>query len=78
MGGVLIDYNPEKTLNEVFDSETAAVLLKEIFRNPIWADKDRGIITPQEIMEQKREAIPPQVFDDANINLGAYGQRNGG
>lgn len=63
MGGVLIDYNPEKTLNEVFDSETAAVLLKEIFRNPIWADKDRGIITPQEIMEQKRGAIPPQVFD---------------
>lgn len=53
MGGVLIDYNPEKTLYSIFDRQTADILLKEIFRNPIWADKDRGIITPEEIIEKK-------------------------
>lgn len=63
MGGVLIDYNPEKTLYGMFDKETADILLREIFRNKIWADKDRGIITPEEIMLRKRNAIPAKVFD---------------
>lgn len=63
MGGVLIDYNPEKTLYGMFDRETADILLREIFRNQLWADKDRGIIEPKEIMEQKRNSIPAQVFE---------------
>lgn len=63
MGGVLIDYNPEKTLYSLFDKETADILLREIFRNPVWNDKDRGIIFPDEIMEQKRSAIPAVIFD---------------
>ena len=63
MGGVLIDYNPEKTMYSLFDKETADLLLKEIFRNPIWADKDRGIISPDEIMEQKKDVIPAEIFE---------------
>lgn len=63
MGGVLIDYNPEKALYSLFDKETADILLKEIFRNQVWADKDRGIITSDEIMEQKRSAIPESVYE---------------
>ena len=63
MGGVLIDYNPEKTLYSLFDKETADILLKEIFRNNVWADKDRGIITPDEIMAQKKSVIPAVVYE---------------
>lgn len=63
MGGVLIDYNPEKALYSLFDRETADILLKEIFRNSVWSDKDRGIIFPDEIMEQKKSAIPAEVYD---------------
>ena len=63
MGGVLIDYNPEKALYSLFDKETADILLKEIFRNQIWSDKDRGIIFPDEIMEQKKERIPAEIFE---------------
>ncbi len=63
MGGVLIDYNPEKSLYALFSKENADILLKEIFRNPIWADKDRGIIFPEDIMEQKRSAIPEEIFE---------------
>ncbi len=65
MGGVLIDYNPEKALYSLFDKETADILLKEIFRNQVWADKDRGIITTDEIMAQKRSAIPESVYEKA-------------
>ena len=63
MGGVLIDYNPEKTLYGMFDKEIADVLLKEIFRNSLWSDKDRGIIMPDEIMEKVRDRIPESVYD---------------
>ena len=63
MGGVLIDYNPEKTLYSLFDKETADILLREIFRNPVWSDKDRGIIFPDEIMERKKDVIPAEHFE---------------
>lgn len=63
MGGVLIDYNPEKTLYSLFDKETADILLKEIFRNDIWSQKDRGVIFPDEIMAMKKGAIPEEVFE---------------
>lgn len=63
MGGVLIDYNPEKTLYGLFKKEYAEILLKEIFRNPIWNDKDRGIIFPDEIMAQKKDKIPEEIFE---------------
>lgn len=66
MGGVLIDYNPEKTLYGLFDKETADILLKEIFRNPLWSDKDRGIITPAEIMQKVKNRIPEAVFEKAS------------
>ena len=63
MGGVLIDYNPEKSLYALFSKEYADILLKEIFRNQVWADKDRGIIFPEDIREQKRSAIPEEIFE---------------
>lgn len=63
MGGVLIDYNPEKTLYGMFDKETADILLKAVFRNQLWSDKDRGIITPAEIMEKVKSEIPEAVFE---------------
>ncbi len=63
MGGVLIDYNPEKTLYGMFDKETADILLREIFRNDIWSLKDRGMIFPEEIMEQKKNVIPEAVYE---------------
>lgn len=66
MGGVLIDYNPEKTLYGMFDKETADLLLRVIFRNPLWSDKDRGIILPAEIMEKVRGEIPAEIFEQVS------------
>ncbi len=63
MGGVLIDYNPEKTLYGMFDRETADMLLREIFRNPLWNDKDRGIIFPEDIMKSKKDVIPAEHYE---------------
>lgn len=63
MGGVLIDYNPEKTLYSLFDRETADIALKEIFRNPLWAEKDRGTVSAEEMIERAKGAIPAAAFE---------------
>lgn len=66
MGGVLIDYNPEKTVREHFSKEHGEIFLREILRNPVWNDKDRGILFPDEIMEMKKSVIPAEIFDKAS------------
>ena len=63
LGGVIIDYNPEKTLAKYFDSETAENLLRVLFRNPVWAQLDRGTITVSEAMETVRGKIPTEIFE---------------
>lgn len=63
MGGVLIDYNPEKTVKEHFSKEHGEIFLREILRNPVWSDKDRGILFPEDIMEMKKDVIPAEIFD---------------
>lgn len=75
MGGVLIDYNPKKTLYGLFDKETADIALREIFRNSLWADKDRGIIEPEDIMRAVGDKIPPEAYEkvkEMTYNLYPY------
>ncbi len=63
LGGVIIDYAPERTLAKYFDNETAQNLLAVLFRNPIWAELDRGTLTVAEAMEKVRGKIPNDIFD---------------
>lgn len=63
MGGVLIDYAPEKTCYKFFDKETADIALKVIFRNQLWSDRDRGIINSDEIMDIIRDKIPADALE---------------
>lgn len=63
MGGVLIDYNPEKTLYSVFDRETADIALREIFRNPVWAEKDRGTVSADDILYMAKDKIPVCAYE---------------
>lgn len=64
MGGVLIDYAPEKIAYKYFDRETADIALKELFRNQLWADRDRGIISTKEIMEAVKDKIPAHALGE--------------
>ncbi len=66
MGGVLIDHNPEKVLYAHFEKEVADVVINEIFRNKLWRERDRGVVTSDEIIEQKKHLIPENVFDKVN------------
>ena len=63
MGGVIIDYNPEKTLYPMLDKENADKAVKEIFRCRRWAEKDRGTIFPSDIIRETQGMFPPEVFE---------------
>lgn len=62
MGGVLIDYDPERVAAELFDGETAEIVLKKLLRSDLWAMKDRGTITPDEIIERIKDDLPPEAL----------------
>jgi putative hydrolase of the HAD superfamily len=49
LGGVLIEWNPQKLVQN-FSSELAVQnnLLENVLNHPDWAEKDRGTISPQE------------------------------
>lgn len=63
MGGVIIDFDPKKTLNELFDPETAEAVLNEIFLDDVWRERDRGTLTSEELLDMKRSVIPDKDYD---------------
>lgn len=72
MGGVLIDYAPEKICSKYFDKETADIALKVIFRNQLWSDRDRGIINSDEIMDIIRDKIPAHALETVDKMVHNY------
>ena len=51
VGNVLVEFNPESfLLRETADETIRARLLKAVFKNPAWADADRGIYKDEEIL----------------------------
>ncbi len=63
MGGVLIEFNPERILYSMFDKDTADIALREIFRNRLWAEKDRGIVFPEDIMRIAGDKLPAEHYE---------------
>ncbi len=58
MGGVLIDYNPRKTLATYFSPEHHEVLLKEVFGNELWHQLDGGFLRYHDVIPQILPKIP--------------------
>ncbi len=60
MGGVLIDFNFQKTLKEYFPEKYHEVLNKEVFMNSIWQDLDGGFLRSDEAIEMILPKIPEE------------------
>ncbi len=71
MGGVLIDFNFRKTLNEYFKPEYHDILKKEVFEADLWNKLDRGVLRAEDaipgiltkIPGETRELISQMVSD---------------
>lgn len=60
MGGVLIDYNPQRVLDKYFPPEYHSILKKEVFENPLWSQLDGGVTRSADVIPQILPNIPEQ------------------
>ena len=59
LGGVLIDYNPEKTLKYFFnDQADIDLILKSVFFSDKWSDLDRGVLSIDELVKFCYQVTP--------------------
>ncbi len=62
MGGVLVDYNPTRSLKKIFSrKEDIDLLLKEIFEGPDWAKLDRGTLRVEQAVDRACERLPARL-----------------
>lgn len=62
MGGVLVDFNPTRSLKKHFtDKEDIDLLLKEIFEGPDWVKLDRGTLTVEQAVDRACERLPARL-----------------
>ncbi len=60
MGGVLIDFNFDRTLNEYFPSEYHDILNELVFKNPIWRELDAGRRRSDEFTAEVLPKLPAE------------------
>ena len=58
MGGVLIDYNSQKTITTYFPEEYHEILMKEVFAGELWRRLDGGTLRHDEAIEIVLPRIP--------------------
>ncbi len=62
MGGVILDFRPEKTLLKYFDNKKDRdIILKNVFQSPVWQDMDRGVITNLEAVQLTAKNLPERL-----------------
>ena len=65
MGNVLMRYDPEVPLREYVTSEEARNLIrKELFQGLEWAERDRGMLSREEMYESVAKRIPEQYHEE--------------
>ncbi len=52
VGKVLVTYEPDACMIELgFDQKTRDAINAAVFRNPIWDESDRGVLSPEELLD---------------------------
>ena len=60
MGGVLIDYDSQRTLREHFPAEYHEILNKEVFKSNVWAMLDEGTARSDSLIPEVLPKIPAE------------------
>lgn len=65
MGGVLVDFNPDRMLKRHFPEELHETVRKETFLSPEWREMDRGTYTVEEAVEIMCARLPEELRSEA-------------
>lgn len=61
MGGVLVEFNPEKMISDNFPPEYHDIIIENVFRSPHWKNMDRGTETVDEAICNMLPSIPEEI-----------------
>ena len=61
MGGVLIDFDPDRTLSGLFDAGDAHLIFHVLFESGLWQQLDLGILHLPEIAERACTQLPERL-----------------
>lgn len=60
MGGVLLDFNPSKTIRTYFPDKYYDILMDEVFGSELWQKIDRGLLRTDEVISMVLPRIPEE------------------
>ena len=67
VGNVLVSYDPDACMEALgFDEKTRDAVNAAVFRNPIWDESDRGVLSPEELLE-RFIANAPEYADEIRL-----------
>ena len=67
IGGVLVDFNPIKTLRDMgLDENEVQEIAKHTALSSLWKELDRGIINREIVMNNMKNTLPEKFQDDAD------------
>ena len=72
MGGVLLEFDPEKTTNKYYPEEYREVVLNSIFGGELWAMLDRGTLTVEDALPMFLAKLPESLHEMATPMLLDY------
>ncbi len=59
IGGVLVDFDPAKTLREMgLPEEEVQVIAQHTAFNPFWIEFDRGVMDKEDVIKKMKEGLP--------------------
>lgn len=61
MGGVLIDFDPERTVRNNFPEKYRETVLNKVFKSTIWSDLDRGTKTSEDAIKELLPLLPEEI-----------------
>ncbi len=62
MGGVLIDFNFKRTMNECFPEKYHTILQDKVFGGELWRQLDRGTVKSEDIIPEILSQIPEETW----------------
>ncbi len=65
MGGVLIDFDPQRTARECFPEKYRGVVLSRLFGGKVWADMDKGVIDAETALPSILASLPEEIREIA-------------
>ncbi|MCR5485302.1 MAG: HAD family phosphatase [Clostridiales bacterium] len=64
MGGVIIDFDPEKTLKKYFGDKNDVELIKDVlFVKNVWGPMDQGLMTVEEVAKEACGYLPKRLHE---------------